>query len=128
MNTFVKNNSLLIIDSFDRDALKYIDAVEQADGEKLEPGIRKAINSFIVGCKSDNTWDAIKASCILAGARTLEGALIPLVGAPPTNNNFIANDYNREIGLKGNGIDKYLNTNRQNNIDPQNSKHFLKRF
>jgi hypothetical protein len=46
------------------------------------------------------------------GARTLSGALTPLVGTAPTNNNFVAGDYNRKTGLVGNGSTKYLDTNR----------------
>jgi len=107
----------------DADATAYISAIETADGQPLESAVKTAINNFVVGCKSDGIWSAIKASCILAGARTLSGALVPLVGAAPTNNNFVSGDYNRETGLKGNGSTKYLNSNRANNADPQNSNH-----
>jgi hypothetical protein len=98
--------------------------VAQADGQQLEPAVRKAINDFVVGCKRDNIWNAIKASCILAGARTLSGSLIPLKGAAPTNNGpFVSGDYNRETGLVGNGTSKYLDVNRANNADPQDNQH-----
>jgi len=111
--------------SGDPDALRYISAVQQADGQALEPAIRKAIADFIVGSKADGIWDAIKASCILMGARTLAGALVPLKGTAPTNfnNNFVGGDYVRKTGLKGNGSNKYLDSNRANNADPQNSNH-----
>jgi hypothetical protein len=108
---------------FDPDALAYITAVEAADGQALEPGVRTAINDFVVGCKSDGIWNAIRASCIMAGARTLSGALVPLVGPAPTNFNFVGADYNRRTGLKGDGTTKYLNSNRNNNADPQNDAH-----
>jgi len=108
---------------YDSDAQSYITAVETADGQALETGVRDAINSFVVGCKADGIWAAIKASCIMAGARTLSGALVPLVGAAPTNVNFVSGDYNRKTGLLGNGTTKYLNSNRNNNADPQNNKH-----
>ena len=108
----------------DADVNAYISAVELADGgTMLEPAVRDAYNDFITGCKADGIWDAIKASCILAGARTLAGALVPLKGAAPTNNNFVSGDYNRETGLVGNGTSKYLDSNRANNADPQDSKH-----
>ena len=107
----------------DPDAARYITAVEAADGELLEGGVAFAISNFIVGCKLDGIWDAIKACCILAGARTLSGALVPLVGTAPTNFNFVAGDYNRETGLVGDGSTKYLDSNRNNNADPQNSQH-----
>jgi hypothetical protein len=109
----------------DPDAGRYIAAVEAADGNQLlEFGVGKAINDFVVGCKQDRIWDAIKASCILAGARTLAGALVPLAGTAPTNNGpFVSGDYNRKTGLVGNGSSKYLNSNRANNADPQNNFH-----
>ncbi len=109
--------------TYDRDAQVYITAVETADGQALEDSVRNAINTFVVGCKADGIWNSIKASCILAGARTLSGALVPLVGTAPTNFNFVSGDYNRKTGLLGNGSTKYLNSNRANNSDPQNSKH-----
>ena len=111
--------------TYDEDAGNYIQAVETADAQALEPATRKAINNFVIGCKADGTWDAIKASCILAGARTLAGALVPLVGTAPTNNGFIGigTDYVRKTGLLGDGTTKYLDSNRNNNADPQNSQH-----
>ena len=107
----------------DPDVRRYIQHVEAADGQALEPMVRRAIDAFVRGCKLDGTWNAIKASCILAGARTLSGALVPLVGPAPTNFNFVAGDYNRKTGLVGDGSTKYLDSNRNNNADPQNSKH-----
>lgn len=112
----------------DPDAAAYITAVEAADtaaGQSggLETATKVAIHSFVKGCKADGIWPAIKASCILAGARTLNGALVPLVGAAPTKNNFVSGDYNRETGLVGDGSTKYLNSNRANNAEPQNNSH-----
>jgi len=107
----------------DPDAATYITAVEAADGQALEEKVKIAIDNFVIGCKADGIWSAIKASCILAGARTLDGALVPLVGTAPTNYNFVSGDYNRETGLVGDGSTKYLDSNRNNNADPQNSKH-----
>jgi hypothetical protein len=109
----------------DADAAAYITAVETADGQALEERTKIAIDNFVLGCKADGIWSAIKASCILAGARTLAGALVPLVGTAPTNVGglFVSGDYNRKTGLVGNGSTKYLDSNRANNADPQNSKH-----
>lgn len=107
----------------DVDAIAYIAAVETADGQTLEDAVKFAYEDFILGCKSDGIWSAIQASCILAGARTLAGALVPLVGSAPTNNNFVSGDYDRETGLVGNASTKYLDSNRDDNADPQNSKH-----
>lgn len=108
----------------DSAAAAYIAAVETADGQTLEPVYKDAIRAFVKGCKSDGIWTAIKASCILAGARTLAGALVPLVGTAPININFASGDYNRKTGLVGDGSSKYLNSNRANNADPQNNSHF----
>jgi hypothetical protein len=107
----------------DPDAAAYIAAVEAADGQALETGVKDAINAFVLGCKADGIWSAIKASCILAGARTLAGSLVPLVGAAPTSFAFINADYDRKTGLDGNRTTKYLNSNRANNADPQDNKH-----
>ena len=107
----------------DADATAYLAAVQAADGQVLEPAVRLAVNSFVKGCKADGIWTAIKASCILAGARTLAGALVPLVGAAPTNFNFVSGDYNRKTGLVGDGSTKYLDSNRSANAELQNSRH-----
>jgi len=107
----------------DADAEAYLTAVQAADGQFLEVAVRDAINAFVLGCKADGIWNAIKASCIMAGARTLNGCLVPLVGTAPTNVEFVSGDYDRKTGLVGNGTSKYLNSNRNNNADPQNSKH-----
>lgn len=108
---------------FDSDAWDYIRRVEAADGRPLEDRVRVAIDAFVRGCKLDSIWTPIKAACILAGARTLTGALVPLVGTAPTNVNFVSGDYSRKTGLTGDGATKYLDSNRNNNADPQNSNH-----
>jgi hypothetical protein len=107
----------------DPDAMAYLRAVEVADNQALEQGVQQAVNQFVVGCKADGIWNAIKASCILSGARTLAGSLVPLVGTAPTNFNFVSGDYNRKTGLVGDGSTKYLNSNRADNSDPQNNNH-----
>lgn len=116
-------NSYLLGPVYDADAQAYITAVEAADGQALETTTRDAYNAFVVGLKTDGILTAIKCCCILAGARTLSGALVPLVGPTPTNVGFVSGDYNRQTGLLGNGTTKYLNTNRTGNADPQNSHH-----
>lgn len=108
--------------SGDPDALRYIAAVQKADGATLEPAVKKAITDFVAGCKADGIWSAIKASCILMGARTITGALTPLVGTAPTNVNLVSGDYNRKNGPAG-GIGKYIDTNRTKQNDPQDSCH-----
>ena len=119
--------------TYDEDAGNYIQAVEAADEADtpgigaLEPATRQAINNFVVGCKQDGIWDAIKASCILAGARTTNGALIPLKGTAPMPYNFDLvgdTDYDRKTGLKGNASNKYLDTNVKPSDGLQDNAHF----
>ena len=111
--------------AYNADAQAYITAVEAADGQALEAAVKDAINAFVVGCKTDGIWNAIKASCILAGARTLAGALVPLVGVAPTRFGTEGGwNYNRKTGLQGNGTNNYLNSNRAHNAGAsQNSAH-----
>jgi hypothetical protein len=109
--------------ALDPDAAAYIAAVEAADTQALEPAVRAAINDFVVGCKADGIWAAIKASCILAGARTLTGALVPLVGVAPTSFNFVDGDYNRTTGLLGDLSTKYLDTNNTPVLSDLNNFH-----
>ena len=113
-------------EGFDPDALDYINRVETADGERLEPRVRTAINQFVLGCKRDGVWTSLVTSCIMAGARTVAGAITPLVGNAPTNNNFVAGDYSRTLGLLSNASNKYLATGYNNNDTtnfPQNDSH-----
>jgi hypothetical protein len=108
----------------DPDAADYFARIVSA-GSTISANNQSAVNAFIVGCKADGIWTAIKAACFLAGPDDLTGALVPLVGTAPTNvgGNFLSGDYNRTTGLVGNGSTKYLNANRNNNSDPQNNQH-----
>ena len=109
---------------FDSNALSYLNAVEAADGQALEFGVKVAVNSFVVGCKADGIWTAIKASCILAGAKTLSGALIPLAGAAPSGFNLASGMYSRTAGITFNPIvSGYIDTNRSGDADPQDNVH-----
>jgi hypothetical protein len=107
---------------YDLDAAVYFSNIDKA-GSSISNNNKNAVNDFIKGCKADGIWNAIKACCLLAGPDTLAGALVPLVGPAPTNFNFVAGDYNRVTGLKGNGSNKYLNSNRLANADPLNNTH-----
>lgn len=108
--------------SFDPDAADYFSRIAAA-GSTITQANKTAVDTFIKGCKADGIWSAIKASCLLAGPDDLTGALVPLVGAAPTNINFVSGDYNRVTGLIGDGSTKYLNSNRNNNADPQDNQH-----
>jgi hypothetical protein len=108
----------------DPDAADYFARIVAA-GSSISAGNKAAVDAFVRGCKTDGIWTAIKASCLLAGPDDLTGALVPLVGAAPTNVGglFVSGDYNRTTGLIGNASTKYLNSNRVNNADPQNNQH-----
>ena len=67
----------------DADALDYLARVKAADGAGVEVGVATAVSAFITDSKALGVWDSIRASCILAGARTLAGALVPLKNEGP---------------------------------------------
>ena len=106
----------------DPDAVAYVSAVQAADGTTLSSTIVSAIDAFVIGCKSDGIWSAIKAAGFFAGPATLNGALIPLVGAAPTNNGFLSGDHSQATGILGDGT-SYIDTNRNVNAEPQNNVH-----
>jgi len=106
----------------DADAQAYFDAIVAA-GSSISDTNKAAVNAFVVGCKADGIWAAIKAACLLCAADSLTGALVPLVGTAPTNVGFVPGDYSRTTGLIGGGGSKYLDANRNNNADPQNNQH-----
>jgi hypothetical protein len=122
----------------------YIDRVVAADVAAgntlgLEVGVRDAYDVFIrdsinvgdlgtSGGVLSQANSIIKAAPIMAGARTLAGALVPLVGPAPTRFGTEGGwNYNRKTGLAANGTDNYLNSNRANNADPQNNSHIAAR-
>lgn len=109
---------------YDPDAQDFINRVIAADvaagnTSGLEVGVQDAYNDFFVGCKADGTFNALKAACCMRGARTLAGALVPLVSTmpAPTNYNFVAGDYDRKTGLVGDGSTKYLDSNFNFTVD-----------
>jgi hypothetical protein len=116
--------SWIISGKSDPDFETYVAAVEAADSAALEVEVRQAYYNFIVGCKADGIWDAIKACCILAGARTLNGALVPLVSTmpAPTNVGLLDADYNRKNGIT-NGFNEYIDTNYSNSLPDQDNQH-----
>lgn len=96
----------------DDDADAYFTAVEGA-GAALSDADKAAITSFVIDIKSAGVWDKIDSASIFKGASTLAGALIKLKGTGAnTNNNFVAGDYSAATGLTGDGVTKYINTNR----------------
>lgn len=110
--------------SYDADAQAWIDAVESADAQALETGVKDAMNQLVIDMKNSSLWTPIKTMNVWMGARTLAGILIDVKNplSSWTNNNFLIGDYNRTTGLNGDGSTKSINTNRNNNADPQDNQ------
>jgi hypothetical protein len=102
----------LIQGRVDPDALTYIRKVERSDNASLEPGVKVAINNFVINCKASGLWDKLSLVAIMSGARTLTGALVVLKGPinSLTNTNFVAADYDRRNGFTGDGTGKFFGT------------------
>jgi len=109
----------------DADALDYLARVKAADGAGVETAVAVTVDAFFRDAKESGVFSALKACCILAGARTLAGALVPVVGDAPTNvaDGFVQGDFSRTAGLTGDGATTYLDTGRTQNSDPQNDVH-----
>jgi hypothetical protein len=133
---WINSGKLLLYPAYVQDYLDRVTAADVAAGDNagLELGVTEAVSAFMQDLVSINylgvsanvisqAASLIKAAPILAGARTLAGALVPLVGAAPTAVNFSAADYNRKTGLLGNTTNRYINSNRSNSADPQNNRH-----
>ena len=108
----------------DADAIDYLSRMATADGAGVETGVAVAVDAFFRDTKAAGVFDALKACCILAGARTLAGALVPVVGDAPTNvaDGFVEGDFSRTAGLTGDGT-SYIDSGRAADDDPQNDKH-----
>jgi len=107
----------------DPDAIIYINRVEQADGQNLEPAVAQAIHALVVELKAGGLWNSINVCHSYAAARTLAGALVPLKGPAPVNVNFVSGDYVRASGLAGDGSTKIIDTTIAANTYPQDSVH-----
>ena len=138
----VERRRLLLYPAYVQDYLDRVTAADVAAGNTsgLELGVTDAASSFLQDLVSfpylgvsanviSQAASVIKAMPVMAGARTLAGALVPVVGPAPTNFNFVPEDYNRKTGLWPGTVNttKYLNSNRNNNADPQNSRHLAVR-
>jgi len=100
----------------DADAIDYLSRMATADGAGVETGVAVAVDAFFRGLKATpGLFDAIKASCVLCGARTITGALVPLAGDAPTSNGFVSGDYSRTDGITGDGT-SYLDTNQNTSL------------
>ena len=107
----------------DADAIDYLSRMATADGAGVEVGVATAVDAFFRDSKAAGVFSALKACCILTGARTLAGALVPVVGDAPTPNGFVSGDYSRTDGLRDPGGTSLLDTGRSSTDDPQNDVH-----
>jgi hypothetical protein len=110
----------------DPDVQTYLTAVETNDGQALEYPVAVVISDLVARLKEKSLWSSLEHVVLLSAARTLNGSLVPLKGATPTNvdNNFTQADYDRKTGLKGNASTKRLLTGfTASNFASQDSKH-----
>lgn len=108
--------------TIDPDVINYVTAVETADGAPLEQDVVTAYEAFILGCKIDGIWGEIKTGCILAGARTMAGAMVSLTGlySPTPVSPIPTSFYNRKTGFGG----TYgFNTNYPNLLNDKQNRH-----
>jgi hypothetical protein len=108
---------VLILKRASAETRAWVLAVEAADGARLENAVLSAMIDFA-------NWRIPFGGhcCVMAGARTLNGALVPMIGTAPTGINLVSGDYNRI-----NGIDmpdtKYIQSNVNGNSLAQDSRH-----
>jgi|DEB0MinimDraft_10_1074344.scaffolds.fasta_scaffold13332_3 hypothetical protein len=108
----------------DADAIDYLTRVAAADGAGVETGVAVAVDAFFRDTKDAGVFDALKACCILAGARTITGALVPLAGPAPTAQGaWASGDYSRTAGMTGDGNALYLDSNYSNAEDDVDDQH-----
>jgi hypothetical protein len=92
-------------------ALDYLARVEAVDGQPLEAELRDSVVQLFEGLDADGQLMALEVACLLAGPRTIAGALQPLIGNTVVNNyGFTDANLMRTIGLHNNG-GKYLDFN-----------------
>ena len=131
---------ILSYPAYVQDYLDRVTAADVAAGNSLglELAVTNALSSYLQDLVAINylgvsggiiaeAASLMKGSCILAAAQTVAGCLTPVVGAAPTNINFVSADYNRKTGLLGNGLttasNKRINSNRLATADGQNDCH-----
>ena len=118
---------------YDQNMWKWWWTVETSyDLATLEEGVKLAVNRFILGCKRDEIWYSFTDCFLFVGPNSLNGVLkIALYGANPDDyytevsgsTGFLTSDYNRETGLKGDGVSKSIRTSRVNNTFPMSNHH-----
>jgi hypothetical protein len=89
-------------------ALDYLARVESYDGEPLESELRDSVVQLFQELDADGQLMALEVACLLAGPRTIDGALEPLIGTTMVRNfGFVEGNLARTVGLHNDG-GKYL--------------------
>lgn len=116
--------------NYTREVIEWRDAIVANGGATPTSSTLKTFDTFVKGCKADGIWDLILDCAFFVGLADLNSILVKLktptgVARVLTNNNFVSGDYTvtgASAGLKGNGSNKFLNTNTpQSTIAVSNS-------
>lgn len=102
----------------DADADDYIERIEDDLLMLVAGAVKQAVNRFVIGCKADasplpgvTNWDSLTVCALMAGWPSWQGCFHQLRGpAKSTNNNFSAEDYTIDGGLKGDNATKWIYT------------------
>jgi hypothetical protein len=111
--------------TYDSDAQIWFDAVT-ANGGDISTANKTAFNTAFLSLKSAGLWNNMVLAGFLCGVNNKSGINVPIVNrssATISNNGFLDSDYSRLLGLKGDGLTKYLSTtlsNNDSNLDPNN--------
>ena len=94
---------------FDTDASAFFTAIEDAGGT-LTDNVKSEFDAFVVREKDAGRWSKIKRLYPYLGG-VINSAVIDAVTLnSATNVNFVDADVDATIGLQGDGLSKYLNT------------------
>lgn len=123
--------------SYDSDALAWFNAVETA-GSSISQANKGIFNTAILDLKGIlpsstnnptglNIWQEITMSGFLCGFDTFNGCFVPMKGAySTTNNNFTSSDYQRTVGLTGDGSSKTISLSvTATNMGLYSNRHHL---
>jgi hypothetical protein len=108
----------ILLGTFMPEVREYLARVEDADSARLETPVLN-----VMGTLAQYRIPLLGGAVFMAGARTLPGALVPMVGPAPTQSNLIGADYTRLQGVKFNGINKVVSTNVVGSTLQQDNHH-----
>jgi hypothetical protein len=110
---------------YDTDAQTWFTDVETEDGQALEVEIKDIVNDFAAGVKADGDWSKLKQCLIIRGPRTIDGAIVELVGNYGPTLTATAPQHERKRGsyLATSVNNIYINTNLPGNALSQNDHH-----